>query len=84
MCVATVLQQDTEEMCESQSASPDLALIYIWIPFHCIQGRALGRVAVKANAPVQLHREWDSSAPIATASLVRVVPWNVIADTRRP
>ena len=27
-----------------------------------------------------LHREWDSSVPIATASLVRVVPWTVTTD----
>ena len=51
--IATVLQQAREGKCESQSSSPDLALllILISIPFHCIQGRARGRAAVKANAP---------------------------------
>ena len=50
LCVATFLQQDTEGTCKSQSASPDHALISISIPFHCMQGRARGRAAVKANA----------------------------------
>ena len=49
LCVATCLLQDTDGTCESQleSASPDLTLISISIPFHCMQGRARG----KANAP---------------------------------
>ena len=47
LCVSTFLQQDTEGACESQSASPDLALISISIPVHCMQGCA----RVKANAP---------------------------------
>ena len=38
--IATVLQQAREGTCESQSASPELALISILTLFHCMQGRA--------------------------------------------
>ena len=77
--IATVLQQAREGTCESQSTSPDLALISISIPFHCMKGHARGRAAVKANAPQ--GAEFKCAHCNATRSLVRVVPWTVIANT---